>query len=196
MVQWGVRRLVSRLFPSLLKSWAWSKTRDLRLLVCWESLSLKLQPGPKFVYEPYIYKPNLWNPPALLFWEGYCVVPLGTRISADMPSRSPAQVPSERVTAWKAERRSLKRIKIGLISKLGTVPVLFVLIHAHFVNIEWWLLFLKVLSTYSFHQCKQFSVLNAHSLRKRPLGHAYWVPCLILPLAGTLSQRFSTAHFS
>lgn len=139
--------------------------------MCWESLSLKFQRGSKFLYEPYIYKPNLWNPPALLFWGGYCAVPLGTRISTDMPSRSPAQVLSERVTAWKAERRSLKRIKIGLMSKLGTVPVLFVLIHAYFINIEWWLLFLKVLSTYSFHQCEQeFCIVNVQSLRKRPHG--------------------------
>lgn len=187
-----------RLFPSILKSWAWSKTWYLIPLICWESLSQEFQPGSKFVYEPYIYKLSLWNPPALLFLWGYCVVPLGMRISGDVPSRSPAQVLSERVTAWKAERRSLKRIKIGLISKLGTVPVLFVLIHASFISTEWWLLyFLKVLSTYSVHQCVQeFCMLNVHSLRKRPhrgcLLHA-----LLNPAAcRNHSQRFSTAHFS
>lgn len=118
--------------------------------LCADSLSLEFQPGSRFVHEPYVCKANLWNPPALLFWGGYCAVPLGTRISADVPSRSPAQVLSERVTAWKAERRSLKRIKIGLISKLGTVPDLFVLIHTRFINIEWWLLFSEGVEHLSF----------------------------------------------
>lgn len=96
-----------------------------------------------------------------------------------MPARSPAQVLSERVTACKAEGRSLKRIKIGLISKLGTIPVLFGLIHTHCINIEQWLLFLKVLSTYSLNQCQeQFCILSVQSLRKRP--HRGCLPSALL----------------
>lgn len=53
-----------------------------------------------------------------------------------MSSRSPAQVLGERVTAWKAKTRSLKRVKIGLISKLGAILVLFVLIHTHLMSVE------------------------------------------------------------
>lgn len=126
-------------------------------LSCPESFCLwnSSQPGSTFVFEPYIYNPNLWSPAALQLQGGYCVVPLGTRISADVPACSPAQVLSERVTACKAKGRSLKRIKIGLISKLGTIPVLFGLIHTHYINTEQWWLFLRVLSTYSLSQCQE-----------------------------------------
>lgn len=86
---------------------------------------------------------------------------------------------SERVTACTAERRALKRIKIGLVSKLGTIPVLFGLIHTHYINIEQWLLSLKVLSTYTLNQCQeQFCILNVQSLRKRP--HRGCLPSALL----------------
>lgn len=86
---------------------------------------------------------------------------------------------SERVTACTAERRALKRIKIGLVSKLGTIPVLFGLIHTHYINIEQWLLSLKVLSTYTLNQCQeQFCILNVQSLRKSP--HRGCLPSALL----------------
>lgn len=161
--------------------------------MCWESLSRKFCQDPNLSMSPIFINETSEN------HQLYC----SDKVIVSSPwERGLTQtclltprhrcLASERVTAWKAERRSLKRIKIGLIAKLGTVPVLFVLIHARFINIEWWLLFSKVLNTYSFCQSeREVCILDVHSFRKSPRT----VCCLILPFPGTVWQRFSTALF-